>query len=979
MKKLFFALLLVFIAIRVYAQCCLAGSSEKTDSYSAVALDSGKMIRMNCAKACTFTLPNPVQTPVWSVIIDAIGYGTVTVSGNGIRLNGSNATVPLVRGQMLIVSTNGTVYHYHKENSGQFNDDTYFKGPNPYVDVRWTGVRAVNPNIAPVTAGITADCVAGSKKIPINTPSSFVDGDGVDLFGCGASHSMSTPAAPTVTPATASAPSGTGAAVAAPPGSVSGPCYRIVGRNVFQGLTAPSPEVCVVNGVPLGARYLDIISIVLSYPNTNTVTTAARLPEVLTVGDAIFITSTSLNGQYGGWQVVDSIPNNTTFTYKTGNDVRAGAPTVMSTGGTLKFYNCNHLSLPMPTAGSGIIQYAIYKGPSGNERLYAVSTTANTALQSDATYMKWDDFGSPMMNGLMITDFWPTAVPASATPNTLVTRIASGAGTTTLTVVDAPSNNRSATSIEFDNAPNIVSAFALNPSGAMISFPVTPFGLVYVVNSYLDLSPYGGTPVSLGGQLYLNDTLKMKGVWRGDILPGWTNTPQFGLTPLVSIVVNKANPGIVTSYAGWSGVLFKNLAGNMYNTFYVDGGSIPTIWFENCGFAGGGNRDYMGINYYQWANYTAGMNSAGVRFRNVQFNTDTNYLDTFTQQFVSKNFGQIYLEGIIGSGRGFHFQPGQSGGSVIFDMRYEIQAPNTPMVSVSGQVNDSHFFSLSNFIEDTGSQPQFTNFLRGKVAVDGLWVAPSNNIPTISGLPIMSGSGLLSGTNTNMSSGFTGFIPDGTFETVSGGAGGGNTNQALIITNKHQLLGQGYSLFTGTMQPAAPTCQAVTAGPPYTLAQTTSFAYMVIYPNGGAGPLSPRSAACSANGTSQQIQITIPAAIPGAAGYAIFGTSLLTCADITTTTLTYTYSSSVYGCGQQPPSAGAAGGGPAGMVNDKMWAQRFKFGNTVVGSLPSASANAGTIMYVTDSTAIATEGQTCTGGSSNGAIAISNGVVWKCF
>jgi len=52
---------------------------------------------------------------------------------------------------------------------------------------------------------------------------------------------------------------------------------------------------------------------------------------------------------------------------------------------------------------------------------------------------------------------------------------------------------------------------------------------------------------------------------------------------------------------------------------------------------------------------------------------------------------------------------------------------------------------------------------------------------------------------------------------------------------------------------------------------------------------------------------------------------------------------------------------------------------TTVGSLPSASSNPGVIMYVTDSTAISSEGQTCVGSSSNKALAFSNGIVWKCF
>jgi hypothetical protein len=50
-----------------------------------------------------------------------------------------------------------------------------------------------------------------------------------------------------------------------------------------------------------------------------------------------------------------------------------------------------------------------------------------------------------------------------------------------------------------------------------------------------------------------------------------------------------------------------------------------------------------------------------------------------------------------------------------------------------------------------------------------------------------------------------------------------------------------------------------------------------------------------------------------------------------------------------------------------------------VAALPSAASNPGAMIYVTDSTAIATEGQTCAGSSTNKALAFSNGTVWKCF
>ncbi|MDE1940688.1 MAG: hypothetical protein KGI66_01065, partial [Patescibacteria group bacterium] len=53
--------------------------------------------------------------------------------------------------------------------------------------------------------------------------------------------------------------------------------------------------------------------------------------------------------------------------------------------------------------------------------------------------------------------------------------------------------------------------------------------------------------------------------------------------------------------------------------------------------------------------------------------------------------------------------------------------------------------------------------------------------------------------------------------------------------------------------------------------------------------------------------------------------------------------------------------------------------NYTVSTLPSASSDSGAIVRVTDSTAVATEGQTCVGSSTNVALAFSTGSAWKCF
>lgn len=52
---------------------------------------------------------------------------------------------------------------------------------------------------------------------------------------------------------------------------------------------------------------------------------------------------------------------------------------------------------------------------------------------------------------------------------------------------------------------------------------------------------------------------------------------------------------------------------------------------------------------------------------------------------------------------------------------------------------------------------------------------------------------------------------------------------------------------------------------------------------------------------------------------------------------------------------------------------------TAVSGLPAVAGAKGWWITVNDSTTVAAEGQTCVGGSSNQALAFSNGTIWKCF
>jgi hypothetical protein len=67
-------------------------------------------------------------------------------------------------------------------------------------------------------------------------------------------------------------------------------------------------------------------------------------------------------------------------------------------------------------------------------------------------------------------------------------------------------------------------------------------------------------------------------------------------------------------------------------------------------------------------------------------------------------------------------------------------------------------------------------------------------------------------------------------------------------------------------------------------------------------------------------------------------------------------------------------------TGDMSIAGMMRNGSTTVSGLPTAAAgNKGWSISVSDSTAVAAEGQTCVGGSTNMALAFSNGTVWKCF
>jgi hypothetical protein len=108
------ATLALLLPLQAVPQCVVPanGAVVKTAGFSPLAADTGKLFVMNCSTACTVTLPATPQSPVWMVLVESIGAGAVTISPNGLNLNGSASSLvmPVAVGTTFQVWTDNSNY-----------------------------------------------------------------------------------------------------------------------------------------------------------------------------------------------------------------------------------------------------------------------------------------------------------------------------------------------------------------------------------------------------------------------------------------------------------------------------------------------------------------------------------------------------------------------------------------------------------------------------------------------------------------------------------------------------------------------------------------------------------------------------------------------------------------------------------------------------------------------------------------------------
>lgn len=113
----------------------VGGVNAQTTSYTAVSDDNGKIISFNDASAATLTLPAAPPFAQWNIFVENVGAGTLTVSPNGLDIDGSASSLTLATNSGLYISTDGTNY-FTQRGDGSATPG----GSNPQVQYNNAGV-----------------------------------------------------------------------------------------------------------------------------------------------------------------------------------------------------------------------------------------------------------------------------------------------------------------------------------------------------------------------------------------------------------------------------------------------------------------------------------------------------------------------------------------------------------------------------------------------------------------------------------------------------------------------------------------------------------------------------------------------------------------------------------------------------------------------------------------------------------------------
>jgi hypothetical protein len=896
-----------------------------------------------------------------------------------------------------------------------------FKGPIPWADITQYGARI----LAGGFPQYTGSCNGTNQITTLSNANTLGVGDGITIVGCGSATGLSAPTGLQVLPAITWGLTGTESPLTTVAAGSTTYKYSVVARTAQGGLSAAGTPVTITTGLSSLGLQNATISTITRASDVVTVTTTA--PTNIVVGTLVFLNATN-SAQFAGWYNVSTIVSSSQFTIEnTPVDTRAqgwlkGDTASSSGGGTVSWYQMNFLSwVPV----SGAWSYYVCQNVSGTWSV--IGQTKPTGPVSGYVDASFEDYGATYNANQQFPAYITSSIcTGTGTPNPLTGNITNVDNTGLIYTLDvSASQTASNQRLVYDAAPSITKAAnavkASTGIGGVVYIPPSgQFG--FPINSYLQL-PAGITVLQSGILVaYETITVTENVNWIGD----WGNggTPQFGLSNGAPIFGEGSSPVVYVQGTGQNGDLFRNI------DFFGPNANGGTILVGDN--AGDINFDYCEFNTVGTGNDVTGM-TVVVRstvqtedkwfFNKDLFATGPNQTTNASWHpafwvappQLGENGGiEIYASHLEWERRGWGvggggvnqvtslspvtFAAGGFGNAVMNIQQSYRQGGITPMIAAMVWSPGSDI-TLSDIWQDTEGQPLFAALYPANTQpvlgpnIKAHFVTGGAGTPLVTGLRPMS---LETDSNWNNAAEISNrdlefdSVGQVTF-TASPFFNASSVPQvgSMKIWGKPINLVGGYSLFANLPQPTS------VAGTPSSggsiPAGTWFYAVAAIGADLGETALSYPSAAVTTS-ASGEVALTWTGVI-GAYSYNVYRCSGTSCVSADGTNpgpgpwsrmafhnvgTTYTDSAATGVVLSAPPTITATGS--TIMNNTGVYAPFFEAPPITVSALPGAAAgNAGQVRRVTDSTIVSSEGQTCTGGSTNAALAFSNGSVWKCF
>lgn len=417
----------------------------------------------------------------------------------------------------------------------------------------------------------TGDCTATSPLIQNLSTLGFWDtiGDGIALFGCGATNTLTTPAAPTVTPMLASGPVGTGKFIADTLGTTTY-TVKISACDAGDGCTVASIFTTITNGpATLGSNTVSLSGGCVRAVVTVTCTTAVqKLVSGAWVAFENTISNTS-TGDFDGWQTLGTVADSTHLVYAGGMNTNITtnnvATATSSSLGTVTSKAGLHITWTHDANAPKHCAWLI-AGPGVSTPVFMGCSRPNTSLVTDDSL----DYWGPTDSGNLVRPLWVSSTPPTvATNDALVTTIANFVDSKTVTLASAAINSLTGASANFDNSLAVASACtnAHNNNGALY-IPPSQFQTAFTI--MVPTICVGGIVVRQAGSLDLEDTLTLSGPvsWIGIIDSAAPQQVQFAFPNSCNnpMYVGAGYPGIslIVGASRFNGICFAGY-GNLGN------------------------------------------------------------------------------------------------------------------------------------------------------------------------------------------------------------------------------------------------------------------------------------------------------------------------------------------------------------------------------------------------------------------------------